>query len=70
MFQQALLGQVGILGSRTAIVGIRIDGDAPTRRKQPYHLNIFRIHQTHQIFHDGVDTILMKVPVVTEGKEV
>lgn len=70
MFQQAFLGQVGILGSRAAIVGVGIDGDAPTRCEQAYHLNIFGIHQSHQVFHDDVDTVLMEVTMITEGKEV
>ena len=37
-------------------------------RKLAPHLDIFRIHQLHEIFHDDVDAVLVKVPVIAETK--
>ena len=53
-----------------AIIGKRLDADAATRVKQADNLEIFGIHQFHQVFHDDVDAILMEVAVVAEAEEI
>jgi hypothetical protein len=65
-----LLSHLSILRSRTPIVGIGIDRDATTRCKEAKDLNILRIHQFHQVFHDLIDAILMEITMVTEREEI
>ena len=32
------------------------------------HLDVLRIHQLHKVFHNDVDAVLVKVPVITKTK--
>ena len=56
------------LCTRLAIVCVRIDGQSTTWRKLAPYLNILRIHQLDEVFHDDVDAVLVKVPVITKTK--
>ena len=53
-----------------AIVGKGINGYAATGGKQAYHLDITRIHQLHQVFHNHVHAVFVKVAVVTETEQI
>ena len=33
-------------------------------------LDVFGLHEAHEVFHDDIDTVLMEVAVVAEGEEV
>ena len=70
MLHEATLGEVGILGAGTAVVGVGIDGDASTGREETDDLDVLGVHQPHQVFHDGVHAVLMEIAVVAEGEEV
>ena len=70
MRSKTLLGQFLVLGAGLAIVGIRPDADAATGCKDACHLDVLRIHQGDKVFHDYVDTVLMKVAVVEETEEI
>lgn len=54
--------------TRLAIVCVWIDGQTTARRKLAPYLDVLRIHQLHKVFHDDIDAILVKVPVITETK--
>ena len=56
------------LCTRLAIVCVRIDGQTTAWRKLAPYLDVLRIHQLDEVFHDDVDTVLVKVPMVTETK--
>ena len=56
------------LSTRLAVVCIWIDGQTTTRRKLAPYLDVLRIHQLHKVFHDDVDAVLVKVPVIAETK--
>ena len=56
------------LCTRLAIVCVRIDGQTTARRKLPPYLDVLRIHQLDEVFHDDVDAVLVKVPMITETK--
>ena len=70
MVGKALLGQLLILCALTAIVGVGVDADASTRRKEASNLNILGIHQSDEVFHDYVYTVFMKVAMVTKAEEI
>ena len=70
MLQQATLSEIGILRTRTAVVGVRVNTDATTGGEQSDDLDVFGIHQTHQVFHDRVHAILMEIAVIAEGEEI
>ena len=67
---KALFCSLFPLCTRLAIVCVWIDGQTTARRKLAPHLDIFRIHQLHEIFHDDVDTILVKVAVISEAEQI
>ena len=56
------------LGTRLAIVCVWIDGQTTARRKLAPYLDILRIHQLDEVFHNDVNAILVKVPVIAETK--
>ena len=67
---KALIGSLFPLGTRLAVVCVWIDGQTTTRRKLAPYLDVLRIHQLDEVFHDNVNAVLVKVPVIAETKEV
>ena len=65
-----MLGQLRIFRSGLAEIGERIDADAATRREIAHHFDVFGLHQTHQILHDDVDAIFVKIAVVAKAEEI
>ena len=53
-----------------AVVGERVDGDAAARGEFAEHLDVFRIHQCNQIFHDDVHAVFVEVAMVAEAEQV
>ena len=70
MAEQTLFSHFFVFRPWLSVIGIRIDGDSATRSKQTDDLNILGLHQFHQVLHDSVHTVLMEIPVVTEGEEI
>lgn len=68
MEMKALFCRLFPLCTRLAIVCVWIDGQTTTRRKLAPYLDVLRIHQLDEVFHDDVDAVLMKVPVIAETK--
>jgi hypothetical protein len=67
---ETLFGQFLVLGTRTAVVGVRIDGDAATRGKEACDLDVFGIHQFDEVLHDDVYAVLVEVSVVSEAEKI
>ena len=65
---KALFCRLFPLCTRLAVVCIWIDGQTTARRKLSPYLDVLRIHQLDEIFHDDVDAVLVKVPVIAETK--
>ena len=65
---KALFGSLFPLCTRLTIVCVWIDGQTTARRKLAPYLDVLRIHQLHKIFHDDVNAVLVKVPVIAEAK--
>ena len=53
---------------RLAVVCVRIDGQTTARRKLAPYLDVLRIHQLDEVFHDDVNAVLVKVPMIAETK--
>ena len=70
MSGETLLGEGLVLGAGTAVVGVRVDGDAAARSEKSGYLYVLGIHQFDEVLHDLVDTILMEIPVVAETEQV
>ena len=68
MEMKALFCRLFPLCTRLAVVCVWIDGQTTARRKLAPYLDVLRIHQLHKVFHDDVDAVLVKVPMVTETK--
>ena len=56
------------LCTRLAIVCIWIDGQTTARRKLAPYLDVLRIHQLDEVFHDDIDAIFVEIPMITETK--
>ena len=56
------------LCTRLAIVCVWIDRQTTARRKLAPYLDVLRIHQLDKVFHDDIDAVLVKVPVIAETK--
>ena len=67
---ETLPGQGLIIGSRTAVIGVRVDGNPSSGSKQAKHFYVLRIHEFDQVIHDYVDTVLMETSVVPEAEQV
>lgn len=65
---KALFCRLFPLCTRLTVVCVWIDGQATTRRKLAPYLDVLRIHQLDEVFHDDIDTVLVKVPVIAETK--
>ena len=65
---KALFCSLFPLCTRLAVVCVWIDGQTTARRKLAPYLDVLRIHQLDEIFHDDVDAVLVKVPVITGTK--
>ena len=58
------------LCTRLTIVCVWIDRQTTARCKLAPHLDVLRIHQLDEVFHDNVDAVLVKVPMIAKAKEV
>ena len=47
-----------------------MDRNATTRGKETCHLDVLRIHQSNQVFHNNVYTIFMKSTMATKTKQI
>ena len=56
------------LCTRLAIVCVWVDGQTTARRKLAPYFDVLRVHQLDEVFHDDIDAIFVKVPMVTETK--
>ena len=65
---KALFCRLFPLCTRLAIVCVWIDGQTTAWRKLAPYLDVLRIHQLDEVFHDNVDAVLVKVPVIAKTK--
>ena len=56
------------LCTRLAIICVRIDGQTTARCKLAPYLDVLRVHQLDEVFHDDIDAIFVEIPMVTETK--
>ena len=56
------------LCTRLAIICVWIDRQTTAWCKLAPYLDVFRIHQLDEVFHDDIDAVLVKVPVIAEAK--
>ena len=66
--QQTLLFYVLVFG--VGIVGEGVDADAASWGEDTRYLEVLRVHQFDQVFHDDVDTIFVEIAVVAEREEI
>ena len=67
---EALPGEGLVLGAGTAVVGVRVDGDAATWGEEAGNLDVFGIHQFDEVLHDDVYAVLVEVSVVSEAEKI
>ena len=65
---KALFGSLFPLCTRLAVVCVWIDGQTTAWCKLAPYLDVFRIHQLDEVFHDDIDAVIVKVPVIAEAK--
>ena len=52
------------------IVGIGVNADATTRCEDACDLNVLRVHETDEVFHDDVHAVLVEIAMIAEGEQV
>ena len=67
---ETLFCQTFVFGTWTTIIGVGPNADASTWSEDACHLDIFWVHQPDEVFHDGVDTVLMEVAMIAEAEEI
>ena len=70
MEMKALFSSLFPLCTRLAVVCVWVDRQTTARRKLAPYLDVLRIHQLDEVFHNDVNAVLVKVPVIAEAKEV
>ena len=65
---KALFRSLLPLCTRLAVICVWIDGQTTARCKLAPYLDVLRIHQLDEIFHDDVNAIFMEITMVTETK--
>ena len=68
--QETVLSHLFVPRRWFTIVGVWIDADAATGDKNACHLDVLRLHETDEVFHDNIDTVLMEAAVITEAEEI
>ena len=53
-----------------AVVGERINRDAPARSENTFYFDIFRVHKLTKVLQDDVDALFMKVTVVAKAEKI
>ena len=67
---EALLGEGLVLGAGTAVVGVRVDGDAAARSEEAGDLYVLGVHQLDEILHDLVDAVLVEIPMIPKTEQI
>ncbi|MDN5296646.1 MAG: hypothetical protein PWQ71_752 [Bacteroidota bacterium] len=70
MVEKARFGQLLIFSPLFSIVGIRIDADSAAWRKYSRYFDILRLHQSNQVFHDNIDTVLVKCAMIAKTEQI
>ena len=70
MTKESFLSHSFVFSAGTSVVGIGVDADATAWGEETRYLDVFWIHETYEVLHDDVDTILVEVTMVAEGEEV
>ena len=65
---KALFRSLLPLCTRLAVICVWIDRQTTARCKLAPYLDVLRIHQLDEIFHDDVNAIFMEITMVTETK--
>lgn len=64
--QEAVLCHFLVLRAGLAVVGKGINADAATGHEDASHLDVLGFHESDEVLHDDVDTILVKAAVIAE----
>ena len=67
---ETLFSQFLVLGARTSVVGVGIDGDAATWSKEAGDLDVFGSHQSDEVLHDDVYAVFVEVSMVSEAEKI
>ena len=67
---EALPGEGLVLGAGTAVVGVRVDGDAASRCEEASDLYVLGVHQLDEVLHDLVDAVLVEIPMIPKTEQI
>ena len=70
MVEKPLFCQPFIFSARPAVIAIRVNADSAARGENAGYFYVFGGHQADEVFHDDIDTILMKGPVIAETEQI
>ena len=70
MLLQTIGSKFCVASTRLSVVGIRIDADATSGSEESSDLDVFRIHEANEIFHDDIDTVFVEIAMIAKGEEI
>ena len=70
MVGQSVPSHLFPLRPRSAIVAVRVNGNAAAGQKLSPHFNVRRLHQPDQVVHDDVHTVLVEIAVIPEAEQI
>lgn len=70
MTQKSESCKITPLSIRNSIIAVRVDRQSASRQKLSPYLNKTRVQQFNQVGHDNIDTILVKVPMISEAEQI
>ena len=57
-------------GARSAVVAVWVNGNTAAWCKFAPHFDIFWIHEFDKIFHNDIDTVFVKIPMIAETEQI
>ena len=70
MLHQAVHSHLFKLGALSAIVAVRVNGNAPSGSKLTPHLNVLGVHKLDKVLHNDINAVLVEIAVITEAVQI
>lgn len=70
MIHKTMLCELLVFCTRATIIGEWINADTSSWSEYACHLYILGIHEPYKVFHDDIDTILMKISMISKAEQV
>ena len=70
VIHHTVVGHLFILCAGSSVVAVGVNGNAAPGQEFSPDFNVSGIHQSNQIFHNNIHTILMEIAVIAEREKI